>query len=321
VSAFAAFAVALVVALLVTPLAARLARRFDVVDRPGPLKVQRDAVPYLGGVAVCIALAGPIAVIRPSLLAPLALLLALGLADDLGDLEPRLRLLLELGIGLVGGVVAPAAGGALGVLVTAAFVVGLVNAVNLLDGLDGLAGGVAFASAIGFAVVDGPARLPALALAGALGGFLVFNRPPARIYLGDSGAYMIGGALALLAGLAIGGGGAGSSAAAWAAIPLLVALPVFDTAIAIVRRRRAGRPLFGGDRSHVYDQLVDRGQTRSQAVLECIAAQALLTAVGVFAIHLRAGWAIVAATACVAALVVVATWGGFISRRSEPSQS
>ncbi len=309
------FAAALVVALVATPLAAVLARRFGVVDRPGPLKVQHASVPYLGGVAVFVALAGPLAFIRPSLLAPLALLLVLGLADDLGDLPPRLRLLLELGIGLVGGAVAPAPG-RVGVLVTAAFIVGLVNAVNLLDGLDGLAGGVAFASAVGFALVGGPARLPGLALAGALGGFLWFNRPPARIYLGDAGAYMCGGALALLAGLAL---DRGTGAAAWAAIPLLVALPVFDTGIAIVRRRRSGAPLFGGDRSHVYDQLVDRGQTRSQAVLECIAAQTLLTAVGVFAIRLSAAWAVVAATTCVAALVLVATWGGFTSRRSEPS--
>ena len=246
---------ALVVALVATPVAAAVARRIGVVDRPGPLKVQRTPVPYLGGVAVFVALAGPLAFTRPSLLAPLALLLVLGLADDLGDLPPRLRLLLEVGIGLVGGAIAPAPG-SFGVLVTAAFVVGLVNAVNLLDGLDGLAGGVAFASAVGFAVVGGSARLPALALAGALGGFLWFNRPPARIYLGDAGAYMCGGALALLAGLALGNH---SGAARWAAIPLLVALPVFDTAIAIVRRRRAGAPLFGGDRSHVYDQLVDRG--------------------------------------------------------------
>src|SRR3954464_3378089 len=124
-SGFAAFGVALVVALVATPAAAALARRFGVVDKPGPLKVQQTSVPYLGGVAVFIALAGPIAVVRPSLLAPLALLLALGLADDLGALPPRLRLVLELGIGLVGGLVAPATDGVLGVLVTGAFVVGL----------------------------------------------------------------------------------------------------------------------------------------------------------------------------------------------------
>ena len=103
-----------------------------------------------------------------------------------GDLPPRVRLVCELAIGIVGGLVAPAPG-RIGVLVTCVFVVGLVNAVNLLDGLDGLAGGVVCASAVGFALVGGPGRVPAIALAASLGGFLWFNRPPARIYLGDAG--------------------------------------------------------------------------------------------------------------------------------------
>ena len=67
-----------------------------------------------------------------------------------------------------------------------------LNAVNLLDGLDGVAAGCGLVSALGIAVLDDGARVPALALAGGLAGFLVFNRPPARIYLGDAGAYLIG---------------------------------------------------------------------------------------------------------------------------------
>ena len=306
--------IAFFVALILTPLAARAARRFGIVDRPGALKVQETAVPYLGGLAVFAAIAVPIGAVRLSLLAPLGLLLILGLADDIGDLRPRLRLLLELGIGLVGGIVVPTPG-RFGVLITAAFIVGLVNAVNLLDGLDGLASGVALASAIGFAIVGGEARIPALAVASALAGFLVFNLPPARIYLGDAGAYLCGGALALLAALALRGG---NGIAAWSAVPLLVALPVFDTAVAIIRRKRHGRPIFAGDRSHVYDQLVDRGQTRVQAVLECVAAQALLTAIGVFAVRWNTVWAVIAATATVSVLVIIAAWGGFLSR-TEPS--
>lgn len=302
--------VALPVALVTTPLAAAAARRFGVVDRPGPLKIQRTPVPYLGGVAVFAALAVPVVVSRPSLLIPLVLLLALGLADDLGDLPPRFRLAAELAIGIVGGVVAPAPG-RLGVLVTCAFVVGLVNAVNLLDGLDGLAGGVVCASAIGFALVGGTGRASAIALAAALGGFLWYNRPPARIYLGDAGAYLCGGMLALLAALAL---GSGRGVAAWAAVPLLVALPVFDTSVAILRRRRAGKPLFAGDRSHVYDQLVDRGRTRVQAVVVCIVGQAALVAVGLVALHLGAVWAVTTAALSVAGLVAVAAWGGFLAR-------
>ena len=309
-----AAAIAFAVALVLTPIAARAAVRFQIVDRPGALKVQDHAVPYLGGLAVFVAIAIPLCVTRITMLAPLALLTVLGLADDVGNMRPRLRLMLEAAIGLVGGVVLPAPG-QFGVVVTAAFIVGLVNAVNLLDGLDGLASGVALASAIGFAIIGGSARIPALAFAGALAGFLVFNRPPAKIYLGDSGAYLCGGALALLAALAL---RSGHGVAAWSAVPLLVALPVFDTCVAIVRRRRDGRPLFAGDRSHVYDQLVDRGQSRVQAVLECVAAQVLLTAIGVFAMRWNATWAVLAATSSVAILVIVAAWGGFLSRTEPP---
>ncbi len=306
-------AVAFAIALVLTPVAARVARRYSIVDRPGALKVHEVSVPYLGGVAAFIAFAVPVAFVRLSLLAPLALLALLGLADDIGDLRPRLRLMLEVAIGLVGGVTVPAPG-RFGVLITAIFVIGLVNAVNLLDGLDGLAGGVAMASAIGFAILGGPGQIPALALAAALAGFLVFNRPPARIYLGDSGAYFCGGALALLAALSL---QSGKGTATWATVPLLVALPVFDTAIAIIRRRRDGKPVFAGDRSHVYDQLVDRGQSRVQAVLECVAAQVLLTSIGVFAVRWDTVWAVIAATTTVAVLVLLAAWGGFLSRTEQ----
>ncbi len=308
-----AFNVALLVGLVATPVAAKTARRFGIVDRPGPLKLQHEAIPYLGGVAVFVAMSGPIAFARPSMLIPLALLMVLGLADDVGDLRPRLRLLLEIGIGLVAGGFVPAPGRA-GFLITTAFVVGLVNAVNLLDGLDGLAGGVVAASAIGFAIIGGPVRVPALGFLGALGGFLWFNRPPARIYLGDSGAYLCGGALALFAALSL---QSKAGTASWVTIPLLVALPVFDTAVAILRRRRSGLALFAGDRSHVYDQLVDRGQSRVQAVLECVAAQAVLTAIGVFAIHSSAVTAVLVSTVSVCVLAVIATWGGFLSRKEQ----
>lgn len=313
-----ALPVALGTSLVLTPVAAGVARRFGIVDRPGPLKVQREPVPYLGGLAVFVALAIPVAFDHAALLLPLALLALIGLADDVGELSPRLRLVAEIGAGLVAGGVAPVPG-RFGVLVTAAFVVGLVNAVNLIDGLDGLAGGVAAASALGFAAVGGAeGRVLSLALAGALLGFLWWNRPPARIYLGDAGAYVTGGSLALGAAMAL---RAEHGAAVWAAVPLLVALPVFDTVVALVRRRRAGRPLFAGDRSHVYDQLVDRGQTRAQAVLECIALQAVLVAVGVLVFHLAAGWAIALAAVVLVALALLATRGGFVSRTADASGS
>jgi UDP-GlcNAc:undecaprenyl-phosphate GlcNAc-1-phosphate transferase len=159
-----------------------------------------------------------------------------------------------------------------------------VNAVNLLDGLDGLAAGVAAVSAAGFAIIlDGDARLIAAGVSAALAGFLLWNRPPARIYLGDAGSYLVGVALAVLVAVPLGEGG---SFATVAAAGLLVAVPVADTSIAVVRRWRAHRPLLVGDRGHVYDQLVDRRWTPARATVACVAAQALLAVLAVGVAHL-----------------------------------
>jgi UDP-GlcNAc:undecaprenyl-phosphate GlcNAc-1-phosphate transferase len=310
VNSGAAFGVALAVGLLATPLAALIARRLGVVDRPGPLKVQQTPVPYLGGLAVLVALAAPVAIERPSLLAPLGLAALLGLTDDLAEISARFRLLAEVALGLLAGIIVAAPpGGLLGLVVTAVLVVGLVNAVNLIDGLDGLAGGVACASAAGFALLGGPGGPIAAAGAGALGAFLVYNRPPARIYLGDSGSYLVGALLAIAAAMAMDDPGGASG---WASIPLLIALPVLDTAVAILRRRRARRPLFQGDRSHIYDQLVDRGRTRVQSVVAMIVLQIILTATGLFTANLAASVALPAAAVVIGVLALVILIGGFL---------
>lgn len=307
-----ALIVALVLAVVLTPAAAATARRLDVVDRPGPLKVHRAPVPYLGGVAVLAALAGPVAADRPALLAPLVLAAALGLADDVADLPPRTRLAGEVVIGAVAAAVEPGRG-PLGALVTVALVVALLNAVNLLDGLDGLAAGVAAVSAAGFAaVLDGSGRTLALALSGAAAGFLVWNRPPARIYLGDAGSYLIGTALALLAGDAL---RPGRSAGAAAAGALLLAVPVADTTVAIVRRARARRPLLQGDRGHVYDQLVDRGWSPARTTAVAVAAQAGLAGTALAVRALPGPWA-VAVAAVVAAGAAAALLPSFTAPRS-----
>ena len=287
------------VAVLATPLAALLATRVGLVDRPGPLKVHARPVPYLGGLAVLVALIGPVVGARPSLLGPLVLAAALGIADDATDLAPALRIAAEVGIGVAATwVVAPHDAGhvVLGVLV----VLVLVNAVNLLDGLDGLAAGVCACSALGFFVVlSGSGATLALALVGALAGFLVWNSPPARIYLGDSGSYLIGTALAMLFLAA-----SQRDAAVVSGALLFVGVPVADTVVAIVRRIRAHTPLLQGDRGHVYDQLVDHGWSARLAVVACVTAQGLLTAAGIGIATLSGG---VAVGLCIAIVGVVGT--------------
>ncbi|MCU1351630.1 MAG: UDP-N-acetylmuramyl pentapeptide phosphotransferase/UDP-N-acetylglucosamine-phosphate transferase, partial [Acidimicrobiales bacterium] len=278
-----ALIVALLVGLVATPLSIRLAHAAGALDQPGALKLQVRAVPYLGGLAVFAAIGLPITRAHPMLLLPLGGALVLGTADDLGDLPVGLRLVAEVAIGLGVAAVEPVHGVA-GVLWPVLLTVVLINAVNLLDGLDGMAAGVGIASALGFAVlVSGDARTLALALAGGLAALLVWNRPPARVYLGDGGSYLIGVTLAMLLTSAFVGP---TSTAARSGALLLVAVPVADTTVALVRRFRAGRPLLQGDRGHVYDQLVDRGASTGAAALACVAALAALAGAAVGTAHL-----------------------------------
>jgi UDP-GlcNAc:undecaprenyl-phosphate GlcNAc-1-phosphate transferase len=141
-------------------------------------------------------------------------------------------------------------------------------------------------------------------------GFLVWNSPPARVYLGDSGSYLIGTALAMLFLTA-----AQRPAEVVSGACLFLAVPVADTAIAIVRRRRAGRPLLAGDRGHVYDQLVDRGWQASAAVVACIVAQAVFTGAGIAIAQLTRNAAIIV-TVVTVAIVGVAAIFAFTSPRS-----
>jgi UDP-GlcNAc:undecaprenyl-phosphate/decaprenyl-phosphate GlcNAc-1-phosphate transferase len=289
--------VAFAVAVVCTPLARRLALALGVLDAPGPLKIHREPVPYLGGVAVFVALATVIAPTHLSYLLPLGLAAALGIADDIRSVPPVVRLLSQVTIGCIAGAIAPAPG-RFGLLITAGLVVVLVNAVNLIDGMDALASCVVGVSALGFAAVGGDARILAFAVCGALAGFLLFNRPPAQIYLGDGGSYLLGTAIAMLSASAL----HTDYSAVWIALPFLVGLPLADAAIAILRRYLAKRPLMLGDRSHVYDQLADRGWSVPRVVLVCASVQLLATVTGLLLLQLG----VVAATAGALAVAVAA---------------
>ena len=311
---FVGLITAFVVTCAMTPIAIRVAHRTGMVDRPGSLKVQSTPVAYLGGVAVFAGVFGAIAATTSRVLIPLALALLLGLFDDRLDISPRIRVICEAVIALIGGALVPAGDGALGVAITALLILGLLNAVNLLDGLDGLAAGVCSASAIGFAFISEDPRLLALSLLGALIGFLIFNRPPARIYLGDAGAYLIGVALAILAAQSLNGASSTSaSIAIWAALPLIVAVPILDTLVAILRRLRAGDPIFSGDRSHIYDQLCDRGIPAQRVAVIMVSAQCVLVLLGILASRLSSIASVSLMLLSAGILIAITVRAGFLT--------
>lgn len=302
--------VALASSVVLTPVAMAVATRVGVVDKPGELKPQQTAVPYLGGMALCAAVVVGAAVGRPLVIAPLGAAVVLGTVDDAVGLPPLWRFAGQLCIGA--GVAAAMSSRLPNIGVTvavAAVTVLLMNGVNFIDGLDGLASGVGLFGALAFALLlHGGGRDLAIALGAALAGFLLYNRPPARIYLGDGGAYVLGTALALLL------------AWTWSShVPvgrsvaslLLVAVPSAEVAFAVVRRSRARNPVTHGDRRHPYDLLVAGGHSRTVAAVTYVGAQAVLAgvALAVAATHGLAGPVIVVVAAAVALVAAAAACG------------
>ncbi|MEZ4382772.1 MAG: MraY family glycosyltransferase [Nannocystaceae bacterium] len=208
-----------------------------------------------------------------------------GLYDDLVGMRARYKLLLQLvaaaaavALGLEWPALAALLGEApwaawLARLVTAGFLVAGVNAINLMDGLDGLAGGitgigltVVLASAIHHGAPEIALGWIAAAALGAVVGFLVHNRHPARVFMGDAGAYFLG---FLLSGLLLFVHPLRERVAIITlSIPLMVlALPLFDMGLAIVRRALRGQPIFSGDCDHIHHRLLARGLPHAKVVL------------------------------------------------------
>jgi len=241
-----------------------LGPRVGLVDAPtaSALKVHTSPTPLLGGVGVFAGIhIGMLieGVFVPALFAATLVVLVLGLVDDAVALAPRIRLVVELASSIFLVVLIDPGESSL-VWIAGGVVLMLVaiNAVNLLDGLDGLVASITIVSGLGLAWAGaagwGVTELGAM-IAAAATGFLVMNWQPAKVFLGDNGAYVIGMILAY--GVLAGGGGD---------IPITLALIVgivgvflIDLVATITRRARNGTPVFAGDRSHIYDRLRDRG--------------------------------------------------------------
>jgi UDP-N-acetylmuramyl pentapeptide phosphotransferase/UDP-N-acetylglucosamine-1-phosphate transferase len=267
------FLIALAAGIVLTPLLGRVGSALGLVDRPDTdgLKIHEVAVPLTGGWAVVLTGLGTAVVwegaLWPGLLAAVLLSLAIGTIDDLISLSPLVRVagLIVAGVILAAGGIdvaplAPLAAPAMVVLVVAS-----ANAVNLLDGQDGLAGGLAAIASLGLAMImpGGGAATAAFATAGALVGFVFWNRPPARIFLGNGGSYAVGTLLAAFAAVAASRGWSGLLAAAICLTPF-----GFELGFTVFRRLLTRRSLSSGDRLHGYDLLSARlGRSRTTGLL------------------------------------------------------
>ncbi len=217
----------------------------------------------------------------------------------------------------------------LGIPIVIFFILGATNSLNLLDGLDGLCAGVtaiittAFAllaiilASWGYSAVGDPVRLIlCLALVGGTLGFLPMNRHPARIFMGDAGSMLLGfvaGTLMLLFSETFG----------WWTVACIIifGLPILDTAVALVRRFVNQRPLFVSDRGHIYDQLMDRGNTLGTTVMLCYLLAGLYALIGLAVCLMRFRYAMVAFFVVVIVSALVVWRGGFLQMNSDPAKS
>lgn len=292
----AAFALGL--NLVVIPTILRLAHRFKWYDLPDHRKIHTGLIPRLGGPGMylsflCVALLTPILVTLITggtvtvgytlrfiaLFLGVSLIQAIGLIDDFRPIKALLKFFLQMlaaiivtaGGFLIRSVTLPYLGslelGLFAYPITVLWLVGISNAINLIDGMDGLAGGISAFAALSMgiiALIQGSTVTSVLcfALFGAILGFLVFNFPPAKIFMGDSGSLFLGFCLAVFP---LVGGISKVSAFGTLLVPVtLLTIPILDISTSVIRRLRNKVSIIHPDKEHIHHKLLDMGLNQRQ---------------------------------------------------------
>src|SRR5213595_2112590 len=279
---------ALGIVILLTPAVGGMARLLGVVDRPGARRLNRSSIPRLGGLALFFGIFVPALAFLPlgretkGVLLGMAVATTVGAVDDFRGLAPWEKLggqiaaaaiptsfgiwVHQFTFPIVGAHVLPSW---IGVPLTVLGIVAVMNMVNFLDGLDGLAAGVCAISAAPFALIEldlGRANLAILSaiVLGATLGFLRHNFYPARIFMGDSGALLLG---FTLAGISVQGLLKTASLVSLFLPLAVLAVPIIDTSFVVAKRIKHGLPVYEADRSHLHHRFLNIGYTQTRAVL------------------------------------------------------
>ena len=290
------FVVSLGVSALVIPILKRLAIRYDImIDKPGKRKLHACPIPCNGGIGIALASLTVIVIgfatkhytqgsefrLLMGIVLGGVLIVLLGIVDDIKGLNaPRkflgqtvaalVLILLDIRIRSIGipfwHVVSLPTW--VSVFITIFWILAVTNALNLIDGMDGLAGGIGFIASIvlfSLAVVNGniPLAIVSISLAGGCSGFLLYNFPPAGIFMGDCGSMFLGFTLATISIRYV-----YKSSIVSILVPIAVlAVPLADTFLAIVRRLWNGSSPFNADRGHIHHQLLDLGLSARLSVM------------------------------------------------------
>ena len=311
-----AFLLAFITAFVITPYTIRLARKVGAVDLPEKRRINKTAMPRLGGLAVIAgflvstiyliittALEKKIDFTQDSLYAKLigfflglVVLEIVCFIDDVKNIHPLIKLAGQTIAAIIvasSGIVidnftipfgenSVVLNEVFSFILTIGWIVGITNAINLIDGLDGLSSGITLISCISLLIIfslnDSPliAIVLITALAGSIVGFLPYNFNPAKTFIGDVGSNFMGFSISIISILGV----AKTYTAIVLIAPIIVlGLPIFDTLWAIVRRlvkTKSIKGVFKADRGHLHHRLMARGYTQKQAVLILYGATATL---------------------------------------------
>lgn len=275
------------IALIVTPGIMKLSLKIDATDKPNHRKVHTDPVPTLGGLAIFISFLIGLIILQPensyhlSIVVGAFIIILLGFFDDLYNLSPKIKLFVQILAAVLvvywGGLQVefinlPFGGkiefGILSSIVTILWIVGVTNAINLIDGLDGLAAGIsaiALLTIAGMAMIMGDVYVTiiALILFFSTVGFLRYNFFPAKIFMGDTGALFLGYMISVLSLL----GFKNITFISFLTPIFILAVPISDTLIAMVRRYINNQPITSADSSHLHHRLLKIGLSHKQAVI------------------------------------------------------
>jgi UDP-GlcNAc:undecaprenyl-phosphate GlcNAc-1-phosphate transferase len=302
-----AYLAAFFITVATTPLVRKFALRWKLGDKPNGRKIHTHLIPHLGGVAIVLGTLGGLAAVSAAaggqewwrlfqkMMPAVALIVVLGMVDDMKSLRAIQKLTIQVLVALVLAVSGfvlftgiPAVDGvsAVALLLSVLFLVGISSSVNLIDGHDGLATGVCLIAAAAFAVMAAAFQAEmvlavSLALCGACLGFLLFNFPPGKIFMGDTGSMFLGIMLALVACSLT---SANPTVRTFVAICFVLGIPMLDAFLAIARRLILHSPIFKADCLHMHHVLRELSFTPRQILFVMYSMQLFLTVLGLLVV-------------------------------------
>jgi UDP-GlcNAc:undecaprenyl-phosphate/decaprenyl-phosphate GlcNAc-1-phosphate transferase len=306
---------AFVATLVVIPLAQRVAILNNVTSMPRADRLHATPTPYLGGVPIVLVAAAASPFLREwqleaaVIIAGALMLGVVGLVDDMRNLQPAPRLIAEVGASLAAvaaGAHVQIFGGAIDVVLTVVWLVGVTNAFNIIDNMDGAAAGIATATATALVVtaaLNGQVLVGGLAavVAGACLAFLIYNWHPARIFMGDAGALPLG---YLLAAIALKLRFPVAHFESVTAVVLFTAPALFDTTLVVISRVARHRPIYIGGTDHTSHRLLRLGISTRR-----VATYITLTAAACGGLGVAVGRGVLAPLPVIIPLALVAACG------------